>query len=566
MADQSESVPQPGFGRPGPAAFPSVPDHELIRLIGAGSYGQVWLARNAVGVFRAVKIVHEKTFRHSRPFEREFRGVKKFEPISRLHEGLVDILQIGRNEERGYFYCVMELADDLQTGQAIDPETYSPHTLTAEIARHKRLPIEQCQTIGVAIASALDFLHARGLIHRDIKPSNIIFVDGHAKLADIGLVAELSEAKSYVGTEGFIPPEGPGTVQADIYSLGKVLYEITTGKDRHEYPDLPPPLDETVQERGLMELNKIVLKACRHDVSERYPSAAALARDLAELRYHEPAPARWKFWAAAALAITAAGVAFIAARRSGTAASSAPASPGPPGLVARWRAEGDYVDDVGGIAGIPRREVTFVPGKFGRAFHFNGLNSGVVLGNPPALHLQNFTIEGWIKRDDPKVTTREGWADAFLFGFGHNGYGLALRTNGMPILTLTGSYFVSPPGNFITDTNWHHLAVTKSGTAVMFFLDGVGSPATQPFVWTFQFDRNAGLGVSGEILRNSFFGAMDEFKVYNRALAPAEIRAIYHAATSAEASAAPTKPAPALALPGLIHRWSGENDARDNVG
>ena len=63
-----------------------------------------------------------------------------------------------------------------------------------------------------------DHPHA-GLIHRDIKPSNIIFVNGIPKLADIGLVAEQSEAKSFVGTEGFIPPEGPGTPRADIYSL-----------------------------------------------------------------------------------------------------------------------------------------------------------------------------------------------------------------------------------------------------------------------------------------------------------------------------------------------------------
>src|SRR6185436_790269 len=98
------------------ASAPLVPDHELIRLIGRGSYGEVWLARSAVGTCRAVKIVYEKTFRHIRPFEREFNGVQKFEPISRLHDGLMDILQIGRNDAGGYFYCVMELADDVVSG------------------------------------------------------------------------------------------------------------------------------------------------------------------------------------------------------------------------------------------------------------------------------------------------------------------------------------------------------------------------------------------------------------------------------------------------------------------
>src|SRR5438270_12031943 len=57
-----------------------------------------------------VKIVYRKTFEDIRPFEREFKGIQKFEPISRSHEGLVDILQVGGTEE--YFYYIMELADD----------------------------------------------------------------------------------------------------------------------------------------------------------------------------------------------------------------------------------------------------------------------------------------------------------------------------------------------------------------------------------------------------------------------------------------------------------------------
>src|SRR5262245_35163841 len=95
-----------------PAESPLVPDHELLRMIGKGSYGEVWLARNTLGTFRAVKIVHAKTFEQKRPFDREFNGVQKFEPVSRLHDGLMDVLQVGRNDAAGYFYCVMELADD----------------------------------------------------------------------------------------------------------------------------------------------------------------------------------------------------------------------------------------------------------------------------------------------------------------------------------------------------------------------------------------------------------------------------------------------------------------------
>jgi WD40 repeat protein len=99
-------------------------------------------------------------------------------------------------------------------------------------------------------------------------------------LADIGLVADVNEARSYVGTEGFIPPEGPGTPQADVFSLGKVLYEASTGKDRQDFPELPTLLDKLPDPEAFLELNEVILNACRNPVSQRYQSAWAMHADL----------------------------------------------------------------------------------------------------------------------------------------------------------------------------------------------------------------------------------------------------------------------------------------------
>ena len=261
-----------------PLPPPPIPDHELLRCIGRGAYGEVWLARSVTGAFRAVKIVRRSSFDHERPFEREFEGILKFEPISRTHDSQVDILHVGRGEE--YFYYVMELADDQATGGQINPDNYQPRTLKSDLHFRNRLAFEQCITVGIALSTALEHLHQNGLVHRDVKPSNIIFVNGVAKLADIGLVTGLDTTRSYVGTEGFAAPEGPGSPQADLFSLGKVLYEMSTGKDRQEFPALPTNLREHPEREGLVELNAVITGACRHDPRDRYPNSGAMRADL----------------------------------------------------------------------------------------------------------------------------------------------------------------------------------------------------------------------------------------------------------------------------------------------
>jgi serine/threonine protein kinase/Tfp pilus assembly protein PilF len=291
-----------------PHGIPQIPDLELLARIGSGGYGEVWLGRTALGTFRAVKIVRRAEFDDERPYDREFAGIRKFEPISRSHEGFVDLLQVGRNDTEGWFYYVMELADDGSesrlpaAGTAPGPEnraaagaerlkaelqTYIPRTLAAEVRLRGALPQHECLRIALSLTRALAELHRHGLVHRDIKPTNIIFVGGVSKLADIGLVASANDARSFVGTEGFIPPEGPGTAQADIYGLGIVFYVMSTGKSHRDFPEPPADLATRPDREQWLELQAIIHRACQNDPCQRYGNSEAMLAELEVLHRGE---------------------------------------------------------------------------------------------------------------------------------------------------------------------------------------------------------------------------------------------------------------------------------------
>ena len=267
--------------------MPTIPDHEVLRKIGGGSYGEVWLARSVTGALRAVKVVWRDDFEDERGFEREFEGILKFEPISRDHPGLMNILHVGRGSGgEAFYYYVMELGDDVVAGQDINPVEFEPRTLRADHpqAAAVQWPVHECIEVGLRLAEALEHLHGHGLTHRDVKPSNVIFVNGRAKLADIGLVAARGQ-RTFVGTEGFVPPEGPGSTQADVYSLGKVLYEIATGKDRLNFPELPDTVPAGGERKRWLELNRIICDVCDPRVSKRrITTAGQLAEALRRIQ------------------------------------------------------------------------------------------------------------------------------------------------------------------------------------------------------------------------------------------------------------------------------------------
>jgi hypothetical protein len=222
----------------------------------------------------------------------------------------------------------------------------------------------------------------------------------------------------------------------------------------------------------------------------------------------------------------------------GVACAQPSCAPLPSGIVSWWRAENNSLDQIGGNNGTNVGSVTYVAGETSQAFQLGGNSSAVKLGNPLSLRVQNFTLEGWISRSSDSVVDTNGGGFAYLFGYGMGGYGFGITDSGTLLLTNVGIVGASNGVAItvaVTDTAFHHVAVTKSGTTVVFYLDGVAWSA-DPLGTSFPFTNSAAIGARGDDLTASFFGSIDELAVYNRALAYEEIQAIYAAGSLGKCS------------------------------
>jgi len=192
-------------------------------------------------------------------------------------------------------------------------------------------------------------------------------------------------------------------------------------------------------------------------------------------------------------------------------------APPAPGLVSWWQGEGNALDQAGLNNGTLAGNTTYGSGRVGQCFVFDGNGDAVTVGNPASLQMQDLTIEAWIRRGSSSITSYGSAGNGIIFGYGYGGYGLYLDPTGRPALTKVAFDEVKPSIT-ITDTNFHHLAVTKSGSTVVFYVDGLAYPAAA-YDPGFVFSTGAAIGARGDTLDNSFLGAVDEATVYNRATA-----------------------------------------------
>jgi serine/threonine protein kinase len=215
-------------------------------------------------------------------FLREFEGMSASSRSLARHAGFINILHVGRTAE--YLYYSMELADDHLDGTQDRYWQLRTAHIEGPISRGTNcLSADESIRLGLSLTEALEALHKRGLTHRDIKPSNIIFSEACRSwpTSDWWRPADSDHSLARKVTSR---RKGPGTPRADIYSLGKLLYETCTGKDRSIFPEVDSQLSTRPDRERLLQTQ-------RRRWSKRAPTirtnvtapAAEMHRDLTAL-------------------------------------------------------------------------------------------------------------------------------------------------------------------------------------------------------------------------------------------------------------------------------------------
>jgi serine/threonine protein kinase len=248
--DEERKLPQASFSETGqatkigtPAVIPLREDrygpgvvveqkYELIRLLGEGGMGSVWVARNlTLDVHVALKLVHSALLQQvPGAGERMLQEARAAACIS--HPAIVQVFDFGKTRD-GEPYISMELLHG--------------ESLAAALRRRGRLSAVRAIQVLLPIADALSVAHQRGIVHRDLKPDNVHLAqlaDGRTqpKILDFGIAKQATHAKSMkltldgtvMGSPSYMSPEqarGEGDIdqRADVWAFSVMLYELITG-------------------------------------------------------------------------------------------------------------------------------------------------------------------------------------------------------------------------------------------------------------------------------------------------------------------------------------------------
>jgi tRNA A-37 threonylcarbamoyl transferase component Bud32 len=260
------------------------PAYDVERRLGVGGMATVFegvdrrLARRVAIKVLQTDIAKATTVER---FRREARLLARLD-----HEGIVRVYEAGESTEAGVAWYIMELMRD--------------GTLEQRLAAGA-LPVADVLRLGRELASALDAVHAAGVLHRDVKPANVFLSKGRALLGDFGVATAVDHSEETLtqtggtpGTPAYMAPEliygGAADERSDIWGLGATLYEAVTGgrwtltDERHALTGIPPALRPALR------------RALARDPAQRWPTASVFAKALPRSRYR-----RWPAVAAAGL-------------------------------------------------------------------------------------------------------------------------------------------------------------------------------------------------------------------------------------------------------------------------
>jgi serine/threonine protein kinase len=274
----------------------TVGDYEVIDVLGAGGMGQVFEVQNVIsGRVEAMKILLPDL--NNNP-EAAQRFVREIQVVAALDHPNIAAL---RTAQRVGNQLVMIME-------------FVPGTTLMRKCNSAPIPLEEGLTYVTQALSALAYAHRKGVVHRDIKPANMMITpEGQVKLMDFGIAKSLCDRSltrtgTTLGSVHYMSPEqvdakaGVVDGRSDLYSLGVVLYEITTGRRPFEADSeyaimaaqvqkLPvPPIN--LDPRLSVALNNIVLRALAKDPGQRYQTAEDFLEAIGQCC---PAAARHKY-------------------------------------------------------------------------------------------------------------------------------------------------------------------------------------------------------------------------------------------------------------------------------
>ena len=275
------------------AVMPTVPGYDLLAPLGEGGMGVVWKARHVkLNRLVALKMVLGEQRAGSKEL---IRFLAEAEAVAAIkHPHVVQVYEYG--DANGRPFLAME---------------YLPGgSLTDRLRQTGPLDAKAAAKLVGTLAGAVQAAHGLGIVHRDLKPGNVLHDElGTPKVTDFGLAkraggSELTATQAVMGTPAYMAPEqargetkfvGP---QADVYSLGVILYECLTGTRPFEAPDQLVLLRKVAEEEperpakrvpGLpRDVELICLKCLAKDPAERYPTPGALEVDLGRFAAGEP--------------------------------------------------------------------------------------------------------------------------------------------------------------------------------------------------------------------------------------------------------------------------------------